>query len=100
MSAQNIGSGCSFVSCHLICCQLVCVAKLIEYSIPAFLLQGLQHTPCCTAAGCCITGSTSFGSDGTDGQRGPQDVPAFSSPRCLRRPIQTATNPGGKYVML
>jgi hypothetical protein len=75
----------------------VCIAKWIEYSIPSFLSQGLQHTPCCTTAGCCITGSTSFGSDGTDGPRGPQDIPAFSSPRCLRRPQQTATNPGGKY---
>jgi len=75
----------------------VCIAKWIEYSITSFLLQGLQHTPCCTTAGCCITGSASFGSDGTDGPRGPQDVPAFSSPRCTRRPLQTATNPGGKY---
>lgn len=75
----------------------VCIAKRIEYSIPSLLLQGLQHTPCCTIAGCCITGSTSVGSDGTDGPWGPQDIPAFSSPRCLRRPQQTATNPGGKY---
>lgn len=75
----------------------VCIAKWIEYSIPSFSLQGLQHTPCCTTVGCCIAGSTSVSSDGTDGKRRPQDIPAFSSPRCMRRPQQTATNPGGKY---
>jgi hypothetical protein len=75
----------------------VCIAIWSPHSVACPCLQGVQHASRCTSAGCRFTGPASVGSDGTNGKRRPQDIPAFSSPRRVWRPQHTAPNPEGTY---